>query len=338
MKILRSAGLIIILSLLTNMCILFVLNYAISNTIHEDLLPYNLSENYIELVNKEQISAQVQEIIDFHDYDHLIVIAEMRDSRTVGLLDLQMKYYKEASKVTVPNINRYFSEKDYSSGAQVGILVNTGDIFDLEGAKASKTTYELDEVINSLYSDLWDYGSVNLLQNLYSVDFNEVTRVFVDSTDFREINRIKNELLNHGFKIVEKERDIPLLPVLLTSMSRGKNQRFLVVANISVFVMYIYMSFVFFLNYKKYIRVSRIVGGDFIMMIKSVLLTTGVISLIVSGIAYLLTFYFEYLGVNNISLINFLKVQGFMLLCNLMLTQVNFTINYKLTDNLARRS
>lgn len=337
MKILRDYWLIITLSLLTNICLLFAINYSIGSKISEELIPYNLSENYIELARNEQTIEQTKEIIDFNKYDNLVVIAELGDSRSVGLLDLQMKFYNQATKATAPSVYRYFSKKDYMSHAKVGILINSCDPLDIDSVKSSKTNYQLDEVINCFRTDVWDYGLINMAQNIYSVDFNEVTRVFVDSPDIQEVKTIEKKLLNHGFVSVDKNYNIPIFNTIMDSVSRSKHEQFLVTASISVFIIYLFMSFVFSKKYIKHIQVSRIVGGEFKIMVKLTLVTTGIISLIISGLVCLIILYFEFIGVNHLSLVNFLKIQVFMLLCNLILASVNLYISYKHTENLTRR-
>lgn len=78
-------------------------------------------------------------------------------------------------------------------------------------------------------------------------------------------------------------------------------------------------------------------GGEFKIMMKSTLMITGIISLILSSLMCLIILYFEFIGVNYLSLMNFLKIQVFMLLCNLFLVAVNLYINYKHAEYLTRR-
>lgn len=337
MKILRDNLLIITLSLLTNICLIFAINYSIGEKIFEELIPYNLSENYIEFVRNEPKTVQAKEIIEFTNYDNLVVIAELGDSRSVGLLDLQMKFYNQATKATAPSVYRYFSKKDYTSHAKVGILINSCDFLNVDSVKSERNTYQLDEVINCFQTDVWDYGSINMVQNIYSVDFNEVTRVFVDSTDIKEVRTIKEKLLSHGFVSVDKNNNIPVLNTLIDSVFGSKHEQFLVTASISVFMIYVFMSFLFSQKYKKYVRVSRIVGGKFKTMMKSTLMITGIISLILSSLMCFIILYFEFIGVNYLSLMNFLKIQVFMLLCNLFLTAINLYMIFKHAEYLTRR-
>lgn len=337
MKIFRYNWLIITLSLLTNICLLFATNYSIGAK--KELNPYNLSENYIELAKNSQTTAQIKEIIDFANYDNLIVIAELGDSRSVGLLDLQMKFYNEATKATAPSVYRYFSKNDYMSHAKVGILINSCDFFNVDSVKSSKTNYKIDDVINCFHTDVWDYGLINMVQNIYSLDFNEVTKVFVDSPDIQEVKKIEKKLLNHGFVSIDNsnENNIPVMNAIIDSIFGSRHEQILVIASISVFIVYVFMSFLFAQRYKKHVRVSRIVGGEFKIMMKSTLMTTGLISLILSGLVYLIILYFEFIGNNHLSLVNFLKIQLFILLCNLILAAVNLYINYKHAEYLTRR-
>ncbi|MCM3741606.1 hypothetical protein M3210_15235 [Oceanobacillus luteolus] len=338
MKILKNNWLIILLSLLTNICILFAVNYAMGNIINGDLKPYNLSENFVEFNRSQQSSAQANEIINFNEYDNLIVIAEVGESGTVGLLDLQMKYYKEATKATAPTVYRYFSELDYLNQTKVGIIVNNCDFMNVEEVKASNIEYQLDEVINCIETEVWEYGSIYKVQNIYSVDFTEVTRVFVDSTELQEISSISNKLLEHGFINIDKNYNIPILKTVLDAFSGRKHEQFLVSASVSVLAIFIFMAFIFFQKYKKHVKVSRIVGGNFKTMMKFTLISVGMISLMLSCIAYLVLLYFEGIGSNYLSLMNFFKIQGVMLLCNSILAIVNLSIIYKNAENLTRRS
>ncbi|MBM7541114.1 hypothetical protein [Amphibacillus cookii] len=326
------------LALLTNVCLLFTANYAVASIINEELVPYELSQNYVKLTRIKKTTAQAQDIIDFNDYDQLIIIAEINDSHVVGLLDLQMKFYNQSTKAIAPHMYRYFSEDDYTSGAPVGFVVNSCDFVDVEAVKTSKTTYQLDEVINCLYSEVWDEHAINMVQNMYSIDFTKVTRVFIDSTDSQEVTMAKRKLIDHGFASVDKDYNLSVVNIFLDSLSRGKHEQFLTVASLSVFILYVSMAFLFFHRYTKYIRVSRMVGGNFKRMLLFTSTVTAVISLILSNIAYLVLFYFKFIDVYYINFEIFLKIQLFMLLCNLILATVNLSLYYKRTENLARRS
>ncbi len=317
---------------------MFAVNYAVGSKIEGELMPYNLSENYLEFERREQTTASTTEVIDFTNFDQLIVIAEVDDSNSAGILDLQMKFYNEVTKATAPNVYRYFSEKDYSSQAKVGIVMNTCDFFDVESVKNSKNDYRLDEVINCFQSDIWDSESINLLQNLYSINFNEVMKIFVDSPDVQDVHKIESALLNHGFINVERNYTIPLVSTLLASLFGSKNEQFLVSASISILITYIFMAFLFFSKYKKYVQVSRIVGGNFKVMMKSTLMITVIMSLLLSILASIVLIYFYFIGVNHLSLVNFVKLQVFMLLCNLLLVLLSLVFKYKQAENLIGRS
>lgn len=337
MKTLEKNWSIITLSLLANLCLLFALNYSTGQRIYEEVIPYNLSQNYIELKRSEQSVKQPKELIDFTKYGHLIVIAELVDSRSVGLLDLQMKYYSEASKVTAPSVYRYFSEDDYRNHSKVGILINDCDFFDIDSVKSSKNTYRLDEVINCFQTDVWDYGKITMIQNIYSVDSNEIARVFIDSSDIEEIRMIKKELLNDGFTSVGRNDNIPILGTVIDSIFGDKHERFMMIASVSVFLIYIFMSFLFSGKYMKFIRISKVVGGDFKMMLGLIIKITVVISLVISCLATLMILYFDFLSTNYLSIMVFLKIQLFMFLCNLIVVVVSFYMNHKRIKNLTGR-
>ncbi len=301
-------------------------------------MPYELSQNYVELTRIKKTDTQAQDIIDFNDYDQLVVIAEINDSHVVGLLDLQMKFYNQSTKAIAPHIYRYFSKEDYMSGAAIGFAVNTCDFVDVEAVKAMNSSYELDEVINCLYSEVWDEGTIDMVQNIYSIDFTKVARVFIDSPDSEEVIMAKSKLTDHGFASVNKDYKLSAVNIFLDSLSRGKHEQFLTVASLSVFALYVSMSVLFFHRYTKYIRVSRIVGGNFKRMLIFTFTVTAAISLILSCLAYLVLFYFKFINAYYMTFDIFLKIQVFMLLCNLILTTLNLSLYYKRTRNLTRRS
>lgn len=336
MKILKNNWLIIVLSLFTNSCLVFAINYSLGEKKFEELIPYNLSENYLEFNNSEQKNVQAKEIINFNNFKNLVVIAKIGDLNTVGILDLPMRFYIQATKEIVPSSYRYFSKDDYISQKKVGIVINNCDSSNIDSVKSSKSKYQLDEVINCFKSDVWDYNSINLIQNIYSVDFSATSKVFVDSTDMSEVNTIKNILLTNGFVLVTKNENIPIFNALLDSIQGGKYEQFIVTACISVLIVYILMSFIFSQKYEKYIRISRVVGGEFKLMLKSIIVKTTIVSLILSCLACLIIFHFEDLNTNHLSPLNMLKIQVFMLFCNITLATVNLYINYKRSENLTR--
>lgn len=93
MGMLKRNWLIIVLFLIVNSSVLFAVNYAVGYIVNNEFMPYGLSENYLELTRSEQSPDQVREIIDIDDYKNLIVIAELDDSDSVGLLDQQPLHY-----------------------------------------------------------------------------------------------------------------------------------------------------------------------------------------------------------------------------------------------------
>lgn len=338
MRMIKSNGLIIVLFLIVNICILFATNYAVGYLINNEFMPYDLSENYLELTRNQQSTTQAKEIIDINDYEALIVIAEVDDTASIGLLDLQSKYYIQSTKVTFPTYYRYFSKYDYHSGAQVGVVVNHCDFFDVEAVKGSNVTYQLDDVLNCLEAPVWADHSIHLLQNIYAIDFSKVTRVFVDSTDIKEVNLVQGKLEQYGFTSVDRDHNVSVFGAIVYSLQGGRYQQFLITAGISAFSLYILMFFVYFRKHKSYIRISKIVGGTLKSMLATTLVITSVIGLILSSLVYLILYYFKYTGTNYMSFSIFWRVQIFLLICNLILVTVNLVLHNKYTQNLTRRS
>lgn len=337
MRTLKTNWLTIILFLLLNICILFAVNYALGYIMNGEYMPYGLSRNHLELVRDDQSIEQLKDIIEIDNYDNLIMIAEVEDSNYIGLLDLQNKYYTQSTKAIYPIAYRYFSKDDYISGARVGVLVNHCDFFDVESVKSGNVAYQLDEVLNCLESPNLMAYPINSLQNIFSIDFSEVSRVFVDSTDIEEINTVKFKLKEHGFISADKDHNISIFGAILYSLQGGRYQQFLITAGISVFILYNLMLFIHFWTHKSYIRISRIVGGTLKSMLPSTLILTGVLSLLLSSLSYLIIVYFKYFGTNYISFVSFGKVSIFLLLSNLFFVTINLILHNKSTQNLMGR-
>lgn len=312
------------------------MNYSVGQKIYANKIPYNLTNQYMEFDNKQHKAVRAKDVIDYTQYKNLIVIAELRQSQTAGLLDLPMSYYSKATKLTAPREYRYFSKDDYRQQKKVGIGINSCDSSNIASVKSSKERYQLDEVINCFHTDVWDYGGINVIQNIYSIDFQEVTKLFVDSTERTELKVVKAKLQAAGFDLITKNNKISLFQAMKDSIIGRKQEQFLVSANITVLLLYIVMSFFYSHKYDRILQISRIVGGETKQMLPVVILPTIIISIIILCCAYLLIFYFEYINANYLSLLNFIKIQLFMLVCNVLIVTANLFINFKNAENLAR--
>lgn len=325
---------IMILSLFTNICIIFVFNYTVGTKIASQGQPYNLSSSYALLTSDYNQYSNFSELVDFRDYENLIVISIIENTGTVGLLDLPMAYYRQTSKVIAPNVYRYFSQKDYLNRNNVGIVVGICDMFEIDAVKSSKTLYGLDEVLNCFQTDVWGYESVRLIRNIYAIDFQGVSSVYVDSVDLKEIDHVVKTLTDAGFRVLEKENNISVSVAFFESLFGRKIQQFTAFLGISVYAMYLFVVNIFVRKYNNTLRVHRMVGARYRNILGSVVIQTIITSLCITGVVSFVIVYFRFMGINSLTWWHFYKVQIFMLVTNILIFVGSVYINLAKNKNL----
>lgn len=328
MKFLKKHMLIILFLGLVN-CISFIaINYIIGNS--DVMYPYGLSGNNKSYDCK---STNTSKNFDFLlKYPDIIVIAETSNSEYVGIYDPTMFLYINSTKFTDTKNFRYFSMQDYNNKKNVGIAIDS--------INEKMYAGNLDIDINVLqkgsdFTVINVFGNDSLIasqnpnlkaaKNLFALQYESVTRLYVDAEDHNILSDINSNLLKMGFH-ENSHNKISILKAIYDAFSGKKYVIFILNSLIFVYLLLIYISIIYSKSFFEFWELSLSLGGTTFQIIRNFTTKFLFVAIITSFISAMFVFrYLSFISKSFTDIMQYVEIAFILILTTLIIYYICYS-------------
>ncbi len=338
MTIIKNNILIFIFFIAVSCASIFCINYAVSNYVHNEF-PYEMTQNYVALKAKENIS-KTNDGFDFLTmYKNISVVAETDDRELIGLYDPTMKYYIGSTKFVNSEMFRYFSPEDYANKNRVGIVIYP-IIEILENGFPDNS--KIEDFYNINVINIFDTNSYivendcRVVMNLFAIEPEKIKTIYIDSENIDNIEIIKSKIEKYGYEQQHIEPP-PVLKAVYSSLQLKRYVLFMFQSLVALYFLLLYVTALYSYRYAKHIYISRMCGATLGSMLKllsrRVLLPIIFISIIPPSITSL---YLWVINKNYMTFINLFDIQLFLTTSLFLVAIVTFFVIYARSKKVMR--
>lgn len=236
----------------------FSIEYVATNGAWGMEIPYGLSENYI-VFQQEGEPANFSDIVDIEKDTNITLLSEYENKRIMALYDSAYYFYPE-KMVNMIGKTRYFSKEDYEKKSSTGIFVSDKEDVDtafVEFLRAKNAPVE--EII---------FG-INPLSKLYRKDIDYILnlaekevlgeRVYLDSSNLKDRNRVAKKLLEAGYVIENKKKTNMFKAVRLGFAEL--HEKAVIIPSMALYGIFLIVCSMSFYNNQHIIKVHQRCGG-----------------------------------------------------------------------------
>lgn len=257
MSLKKNQLLLLSLNILISVAVIMAFGYVKSWGVFNKGLPYNLSQNYIELIPGD-INLEYRDIQDLK----ITLISEYDDQNYLGLLDTNF-YFSYEMKYKIMGMTRYFNEHDYINKTESAILIsdyNAGECsLGMERDNTSKDYLFCINSQSSLYKD-----NIKEIINYTYID-KVPERIFIDSDNLTDLDIAFKKLADLGYVKVES-KSITLITSVLYG---GRHSNLFLVCVFALYFIFGIVCYYQFLFNKKTIALHSVLGGGIITTAKN---------------------------------------------------------------------
>lgn len=310
---------------IANLAFLMGFNYLIGAASYDN--KYNMPKNYLEFEKVNKANFNLDELKG----KQINVIAETDDEEIIGLYDPEYKYYLETSKILNADVFRYFSNDDYMQNKNVSIYI--GSVKELM-QKSEIDLTSLENRFNTEIINYFDYDAsicedhVVLVKNLFSIDSNKITKLYVFSEN-GDIDSSTINLLKSNFKLI-KNGNFKMLKDAFNIFLFGRlYERMISTSLVSILLIVFFSILIFFNSKKKDILINKIFGANSLSFIVN-FIRRNVLFLLITFIVsdLLISTYLTYIENKIITLFNILTVNVILLILILLITIIKIIIMF----------
>lgn len=310
---------------IANLAFLMGFNYLLGAASYDN--KYNMPKNYLEFEKVNQSNFNLDELKG----KEINVIAETDNEEIIGLYDFEYKYYIETSKILNADEFRYFSNDDYIQNKNVSIYI--GSIRDfMQKSEIDFTPLENrfnTEIINCFDYDASIYENhATLVKNLFSIDSNEITKLYVFSEN-GDIDSSTINLLKSNFKLIKKS-NLKMLKDAFNIFLFGRlYEKIISTSLISILLIVFFSILIFFNSKKKDILINKIFGANSLSFIVN-FIRKNVLFLLITLIAsdIVISTYLTYIENKAFTLFNILTLNVILLILILLITIIKIIIMF----------
>lgn len=326
---LKDNKIIILLIFLTSSILIFGFNYLYGN--NRKPSPYFMSDKLIAFESNNNNHS-----LDFLNMnENISVVAEIKNSKDIAIYDPVMKYYLGSTKIINPALFRYFSKEDYKNNVSILIYPVTylveGKISDYD-KKEVEDNYHT-EIINmfDVQSYIANDGKVDVVRNLFTIKPENISTLYIDSTDEKSLKSIVDSLEKIGYKRKEiKMYDKLTLRDLIRSYPEYKvYAQFITNITVMAVSMYAISLWMFLNKYKKFVIVSANFGAKRKDIMKMFIEKAIGYSFITCAISTVLTYgYLAIINENEITIYLILQLQIILIILTVILSALRAKLSY----------
>lgn len=310
---------------IANLAFLMGFNYLLGATSHDN--KYNMPKNYLEFEKINQANFNLAELKG----KEINVIAETDNEEIIGLYDSEYKYYIETSKILSAYELRYFSNDDYIQNKNVSIYI--GSIRDLM-QKSEIDFTPLENRFNTEIINYFDYDAsiyendIILVKNLFSIDSNEITKLYVFSEN-GDIDSSTINLLKSNFKLIKKS-NLKMLKDAFNIFLFGRlYEKIISTSLISILLIVCFSISIFFNSKKKDILINKMFGANSLSFIV-IFIKRNILFLLITFIAsdIVISTYLTYIKNKTFTLFNILTINVILFILILLITIIKIIIMF----------
>ena len=328
---LKDNKIIILLIFLTSSILIFGFNYLYGN--NRKPSPYFMSDKFIAFESNNNNHS-----LDFLNMnENISVVAEIKNSKDVAIYDPVMKYYMGSTKIINPALFRYFSKEDYQNKNNVSILIYP--VIDFVEGKISE--YDKKEVEDNYHTeiinmfDVQSYiandGKVDVVRNLFTIKPENISTLYIDSSDGKSLKSVAESLEKIGYKRKEiKMYDKLTLRDLIKTYPEYKvYAQFITNSTVMAVAMYAISLWMFLNKYKKFVIISANFGAKLKDIMKMFIEKALGYSFITCAISTALTYgYLAIINENEIAIYLILQLQIILIILTVILSALRAKLSY----------
>lgn len=310
---------------IANLALLMGFNYLLGSASYDN--KYNMPKNYLEFEKVNQANFNLDELKG----KEINVIAETSDDGIIGLYDPEYKYYIETSKILSADEFRYFSNDDYLQNKNVSIYI--GSVRDLMQQSEIDLT-SLENRFNTEIINYFDYDAsiyendIILVKNLFSIDSNEITKLYVFSEN-GDIDSSTINLLKSNFKLIKKS-NLKMLKDAFNIFLFGRlYEKIISTSLISILLIVFFSISIFFNSKKKDILINKMFGANSLSFIV-IFIRRNILFLLITFIAsdIVISTYLTYIKNKTFTLFNILTLNVILFILILLITIIKIIIMF----------
>lgn len=310
---------------IANLAFLMGFNYLLGSASYDN--KYNMPKNYLEFEKVNQANFNLDELKG----KEINVIAETSDDGIIGLYDPEYKYYIETSKILSADEFRYFSNDDYLQNKNVSIYI--GSVRDLMQQSEIDLT-SLENRFNTEIINYFDYDAsiyendIILVKNLFSIDSNEITKLYVFSEN-GDIDSSTINLLKSNFKLIKKS-NLKMLKDAFNIFLFGRlYEKIISTSLISILLIVFFSISIFFNSKKKDILINKMFGANSLSFIV-IFIRRNILFLLITFIAsdIVISTYLTYIKNKTFTLFNILTLNVILFILILLITIIKIIIMF----------
>ncbi|MGY3776029.1 hypothetical protein [Helcococcus sueciensis] len=315
---------------IANLAFLMGFNYLIGNSFYNN--KYNMPKDYLEF---EKVNDSDFNLDELKNYKDINIIAETNDETIIGLYNPDNNYYINSSKILNADIFRYFSNDDYIQNKNVSIYI--GSIRDLM-QKSEIDFTPLENRFNTEIINYFDYDAsiyendIILVKNLFSIDSNEITKLYVFSEN-GDIDSSTINLLKSNFKLIKKS-NLKMLKDAFNIFLFGRLYEKIISTSLISILLILFFSIIIFSNSKKKdVYINKIYGADSLsFLINFIRINVFYLFIIFIASDLVVLLYLTFIATNYLVLSNMIFLNIILLILIFLITAIKTIIMFKAVD------